>query len=161
MNIQNVEHLFMFEVAKMLDAEETIAKGLEIMSQEVENRELKAALQRHKIQTEQQIENLQKIFESYELAPHPLENRVAKALTRDYQVAAFSVESPELRDLVTCLAAQKVEHQEIASYRGLIKLAQEIEGGKFVDLLKANLHQEQKMAKAMEDLTEKIMPVYA
>ncbi len=159
MNIETTEQLFMFEVAKMLDTEELIAMSLGQMAEEVENRQLKAIFTRHHAETQQQIKNLEKLFSSYEMSPRRLKCFTADSLVTEYKQALRSAGSPEIKDLVTVLAAEKVEHHEIGVYRGLIALAEELGRPAFVQALKANLHQEQRMAKALDEFSTKLIPV--
>lgn len=161
MNIQSLEQLFMFGVAQMLDAENMIAFGLQQMSLTVGNRQLKAALARHEKQTQEQIENLTRIFEAYEMEPHRIECAAAEALTRDYKHAMGAIGNEEMIDVVTALAADKVEHFEIACYRGLLNLAEELGRVDFITLLKENLGQEQQMAKTLEEFARKFAPALA
>ncbi len=161
MHIENLEQLFMFEVARMLTAEEIIAFGLEQMILGVENPGLKTALSRHRNQTRGQIENLISIFEAYDLEPQRLDCPSAQGLAREYQQSVLNITDPEIKDLATALAAEKVEHLEIGSYRTLITLAEELGKREFVSLLKENLEQEQKMAKSIQDYSNRLIPAYA
>ncbi len=160
MQVETVEQFFVFEVAKMLQAEETIAMGLEQMVQQTESAGLKSVLNRHKNQTQQQIKNLMEIFEAYDMEPKRLDCPSAQGLAREYQQSILNIVDPEIKDLATALTAEKVEHQEIASYRALINLAEELGRNDFVALLKENLQQEQKMAKTVEEYAGKLVPAY-
>jgi ferritin-like metal-binding protein YciE len=148
----------MFEVAKMLDAEHLILGGLQIMARETENSMLRNAIMRHREQTKEQIENLNKIFEAYGLEPQRIPSKMFHCLHMEYQDTLLALGDPEFKDLVTAQAAEKVEHYEIAEYRGLVTLAQELGKPDFVDLLKINLGQEQRMAKSMEEFAAKLVP---
>jgi len=158
MRIQSIEQLFMFEVAKMLDAEHFVASGLQMMAREVGHNGLKNALVRHQAQTEEQIKHLNKIFEAYGLEPQRIPSKTFHTLNLEYQDLLLSLGEPEFKELATALAAEKAEHYEIAAYRGLLTLAQELGKPDFVDLLKINLGQKQRMAKAMEECAAKLIP---
>jgi ferritin-like metal-binding protein YciE len=158
MRIQSIEQLFMYEVAKMLDAEHVILGGLQIMSREVTHTALRNALMRHQTQTEEQIQHLKKIFDAYGIEPHRIPNKTFHTLNLEYQDLLFALDDHLFKDLVTAQAAEKVEHSEIAMYRGLLTLAQELGKPDFVDLIKINLGQEQRMAKAMEEFATKLVP---
>jgi ferritin-like metal-binding protein YciE len=158
MRIQSIEQLFMFEVAKMLDAEHLILGRLQMMAREVDHSALKHALTRHQTQTEEQIKHLNKIFDAYGLEPQRIPSKTFHTLNMEYQDLLLSLGDPEFKELVTALTAEKVEHYEIAAYRGLLTLAQELGKPDFVDLIKINLGQEQRMAKAMEEFATKLIP---
>jgi ferritin-like metal-binding protein YciE len=58
--------------------------------------------------------------------------------------------SPEIMDLAILGGASKVEHYEIASYRGLITGAQTMGQRDVVNLLQQNLQQEEQTARMIE-----------
>ncbi len=57
---------------------------------------------------------------------------------------------PALADLAINGGCSKVEHYEIASYRGLIAGAEQMRQTEIVSLLKENLQQEENTAQALE-----------
>src|SRR4051794_16330351 len=118
MNIDNPQQLFSHDLARALSGEEIVGRGLQQMIQKTENPELKMALSSHETQTRQHIANLNEIFTIMGERPRMMECYSAEALAREYNECANSITSPELRDLATVMAAQKVEHLEMATYKG-------------------------------------------
>ena len=83
MNINNLQQLFRYDLARTLDAEETVSQGLQQMLREVENPEFRSALSAHEAQTRQQIGNLEQIFRSLGQDPTPIECESVEVLIRE------------------------------------------------------------------------------
>lgn len=163
MPIANMQELFLHELAEIYDAEHTIVFGLEAMIQGASDEDLKSAVQNHLQQTRGHIQNLEQVFNQLGQEPYRETNEIAQGAAKELQQGLGEVhQSPELVDCVIISAAIKVEHFEIASYRGLITGAQQMgQQEEVVNLLQQNLQEEEETARIAEqsapDLIQKAM----
>jgi len=162
MPIANMQELFLHELAEMYDAEHTIVFGLQAMDQGASDESLRSAIQNHLEQTQGHIRNLEQVFNQLGQEPYRETNEIAQGAAKEVQKGLGEAhQSPELVDCVIISAVIKVEHFEIASYRGLITGAQQMGQTEIVDLLQQNLRQEEQTAQIAEqsapDLIQKAM----
>ena len=159
MSIGTMRQLFVRDLCVALDCEEKILESLPDMIDEVENPELKTALTRHLEQTEEQAENLRKVFAAISEQPLTIECLSMQSLAEEYQNSIELLETQEIKDLCTAQAAAKVEHLEIAMYRSLIALAEEMGNAPMVSLLQKNLDQEEEALQTVERFVRESVPV--
>ncbi len=162
MPIADTQELFLHELAEIYDAEHTIDFGLQAMNQGASDEDLKSAAQNHLEQTQGHIQNLEQVFNQLGQEPYRETNEIAQGAAQELQKGLGEAhQSPELVDCVIISAAIKVEHFEIASYRGLITGAEQMGQQEVVNLLKQNLQEEEQTAQIAEqsapDLIQKAM----
>ena len=147
MPIANMQELFLHELAEIYDAEHTIVFGLQAMDQGASDENLRSAIQNHLEQTRGHIQNLEQVFNHLGQEPYRETNEIAQGAAKELQKGLGEAhQSPELVDCVIISAAIKVEHFEIASYRGLITGAEQMGQQEVVNLLKQNLQEEEQTA---------------
>ena len=151
MAITNTQELFLHELAEIYDAEHTIVFGLQAMDQGASDEDLRSAIQNHLEQTQGHIQNLEQAFNQLGQEPYRETNEIAQGAAKELQKGLGEAhQSPELVDCVIISAAIKVEHFEIASYRGLITGAEQMGQQEVVNLLKQNLQEEEQTAQIAE-----------
>ena len=151
MAIANMQELFLHELAEIYDAEHTIVFGLQAMDQGASDEALRGAIQNHLEQTQGHIQNLEQVFNQLGQEPYRETNEIAQGAAQELQKGLGEAhQSPELVDCVIISAAIKVEHFEIASYRGLITGAEQMGQQEVVNLLKHNLQEEEQTAQLAE-----------
>ena len=158
----NMQELFLHEVGEIYDAEHTIVFGLQAMDQGASDENLRSAIQNHLEQTRGHIKNLEQVFNHLGQEPYRETNEIAQGAAQELQKGLGEAhQSPELVDCVIISAAIKVEHFEIASYRGLITGAEQMGQQEVVNLLKQNLQEEEETALIVEqsdpDLIQRAM----
>lgn len=100
-------------------AEKHLVRGLTKMARAAENEELKMGFERHREETEQQIEQLEQAFEALELKAQGKRCEAMEGLLREGQEQIEEYEQGPGRDAAMIVAAQKIEHYEIAAYGSL------------------------------------------
>ncbi|MBA2565603.1 MAG: ferritin-like domain-containing protein [Gemmatimonadetes bacterium] len=147
----NAQELFEHELKDVYDAEHKIVKALAKMSKEVEDEKLAQGFEQHRQQTEGQIERLEQVFELIDTRPQREPCAGIDGLIREYTkfVREEKPEGPVL-NVFAASAAKKVEHYEIASYKGLIELAQQLDETDAVELLQLNLREEEQTLTKLE-----------
>ena len=148
--ISTTQEKFLHELGDIYDAEQQFLKGQQEMLQQASDPTLKQMLERHIGESEQQVQVLDQVFGLLGEKPKRESCAAAKGLVTEAQKVLKEAETPELRDCLIGGAAAKVEHYEIASYRGLIVGAQQMGQDQVVSLLQQNLQQEEQTAQKAE-----------
>ena len=124
-------------------AEKNLAKALVKMSKNATSDELKAAFDQHTTQTEEHVATVEKIFE---IVGEKAQAKKCAAMEGLIEEANEIIESTEkgtmVRDCGLIMAAQKVEHYEIASYGTLRNIARTLGMEDAAQLLQQTLDQE-------------------
>ena len=151
---KKLDDLFHDTLKDIYYAEKKILSSLPKMAKAAQNRDLKAAFEKHHGETEGQVARLEKVFES--IGEKPQGKRCAAIegiLDEGKEIMDEYKGSPALDDGLIS-AAQAVEHYEITRYGTLATWADELgntEGGK---LLKATLAEEEDTDEALSELAE-------
>ena len=148
--ISTTQEKFLHELGDIYDAEQQFLKGQQEMLQQASDPTLKQMLERHIGESEQQVQVLDQVFGLLGEKPKRESCAAAKGLVTEAQKVLKEAETPELRDCLIGGAAAKVEHYEIASYRGLLVGAQQLGEDQVVSLLQQNLQQEEQTAQKAE-----------
>lgn len=146
---------FIDELKDIYWAEKALVKALPKLAKSSTSRELAGAFQKHTEETQKHIETLEQVFELLE------EKAVAKkcdAMAGLIEEANSIIEDTEngsiVRDAALILAAQKVEHYEIATY-GTLRVFAKRMGHKDVEkLLSTTLENEKSTDVALTKLAE-------
>lgn len=105
-------------------AEKHLTKALPKMQKAATSEELKTAFEEHLAQTEEQITRLEQVFEIMGEPAKAKKCDAMEGLTKEAQSVIEETEKgTATRDVALIMAAQKVEHYEIATYGGLAQLA--------------------------------------
>ena len=151
MSLESLPELLKHELGDLLFAEKTILKGLKKMSREVSDPDMRQRIEAHQGETEQQIQNIERAFESMGLRAKAQKCPGILGIIQEHD--EFKSEEEPSKPILEAFAlgsGLRVEHYEIAAYRTAIALARSLRRREVVDLLKQNLEQEVAMAKFIE-----------
>ena len=157
MPVTNIRELFLHELAEIYDAEHRFLEGQAVMVDRATDDELQSSIRNHIFQTRQHIRNLEQVFRELGEESRRETNEVAQGLVSEAQAGMQEAESDTLRDCAIDAAVIKVEHFEMGSYRGMITGARLMGQSKVVDLLNANLGQEEEAAQIAEQSAQKLL----
>ncbi len=157
MQINNLQDKFIHGLQDVYDAEHQFLKGQEEMLQNASDPTLKQAITTHIEETRQQISNLAQVFQTLGEKPQREMCDGAKGIVSEGQKMIKAAQSPEIRDTIINGAAAKVEHYEIATYRGLITGAELMGQREVVTLLQRNLEQEESQAQLVEQTEPQLL----
>jgi ferritin-like metal-binding protein YciE len=159
MAISNVQGLFVRELCGIYDAEYRFLDGQVKMVHRATDHELQRSIENHIAQTRQHIENLERLFREFGEEPRRETNEAAQGLVSEAERDMGEAQGDALRDCLIVAAVIKVEHFEIGSYRGLLTGARLVMGQQSiaVDLLEANLQQEEETAQITEQSAETLL----
>ncbi len=125
-------------------AENAIIDALEKMREAATTEELKEAFEDHQLQTKKHVSRLEKVFKLINETPEQKECKAIKGIIEEGEEIIKSTEEGSMtRDAALIIAAQKVEHYEIATYGGLAQLAITMGHDKAADLLETTLQEEE------------------
>ena len=158
MPITNVQELLVHELAEIYDAEHRFLDGQVKMVHRATDHELQRAIENHITQTRQHIGNLEQLFRELGQEPRRETNEVARGLMSEAEQGIEEAQSDILRDCLIDAAVIKVEHFEIGSYRALSAGVRLMMGQSVaMDLLEANLGQEEEAARIAEQSAEELL----
>lgn len=154
--------LFVDALKDIYYAENAIVDALEKMEAAATTEELKDAFEDHQLQTKKHISRLEKVFK---LIGEQAEKKECKAIVGIIKEGEEIIKSTEegsmTRDVGLIIAAQKVEHYEIATYGGLVQLAITMGHDKAADLLDRTLQEEEDTDLLLTDIAESSININA
>ncbi len=157
--MQTARELFVHGLTDMLDAEQKLVEALGKQAEESSRPDLQKAFQSHQQQTQKQVERLQQCFDLLDEDAEETECKgIAGMIAEHDSFKEDEDPSEDLMDIFNAGAAAKVESYEIASYEGLINLAQQLEQAKIERLLNQTLKEEQATLKKMQGFLKKLKP---
>ena len=162
--VETPTELFVHELGAALTMEETILEMLENLQDKAFDGKLRQQLQQHHTETQQQIQNLRRIFEALGRQPEKQPCPAIDGLEKDGEQLIKQVDDA-LVDSVILGAVIKTEHLEVAVYDGLIIKAEQLDDDDIVALLQENLEQEEatldKAVKAAEQSAQVLVGQYS
>lgn len=158
MAMETGNDLLLHELGDMLYAEKQILKSLPKMIRETSDGAMRERLERHKGETEEQIQSLERAFEV--LGRKPRAQKCPGILGILEEKKEFDSEEDagkEMTEAFNLGAGLRVEHYEIAGYRSAIALAKTTGATEVSDLLRRNLEQEVEMARFIETNSRRML----
>jgi len=113
---KTLEDMFVDGLKDILFAERQILRTLPKMARAAQSQELKAAIEKHKDQTEGQIERLEKVFEQMEVVARGKTCPAILGIIEEGQEVLEEFKGSPALDAGIVASAQAVEHYEIARY---------------------------------------------
>lgn len=142
-NLPLLEKFFHDQVRDMYWVEKALLKALPKMQKEATTEELKQALEDHTAVTEEQAKRLDQVFEMLGKRPQAKKCEAMDGLIREAEeIIAETEDGTMTRDVALIMAAQKVEHYEIATYGGLVQLAHTMNRPEIAEILEQTLQEE-------------------
>jgi ferritin-like metal-binding protein YciE len=158
--MENAEfhEFFVDELKDIYWAEKHLVKALPKMKKAATSPELAAAFDKHTAETETHIATLEKAFELLgEKAVAKKCDAMAGILEEGNGIIEDTEKGTMIRDCGLILAAQKVEHYEIATYGGLRTLAAAMGHDDVAALLQQTLDNEKATDEALTALAETVV----
>ena len=136
-------------------AEQQMFKALDEMKAACTTEELEDAFDHHKKQTERHIKRLEKVFEMMGTEPQGKKCEAMDGLIREAKSIINETKAGSMtRDAALIIAAQKVEHYEIATYGGLVQLAITMGKHRAAGLLDKTLKEEEETDHNLTEIAE-------
>ena len=151
---KGLEDMFLDGLKDIYYAEKKILRTLPKMARAAEAEEVSAAFEKHRQETEGQVERLEKVFE---ILGKPARGKTCPAIDGILEEGAEILEEfkgAAAIDAGLIAAAQAVEHYEIARYGTLITWALQLGMAEAAEVLKGTLAEEETTDEALSALAE-------
>ena len=136
-------------------AEKSLVKALPKMQEAATTEELKNAIEEHLAQTEAQVGRLEQVFELIGKKAQAKKCDAMEGLIKEGESVIEETEEGSMtRDVAIIIAAQKVEHYEIATYGGLAQIATTMGLDEAADLLNETLEEEKETDELLTEIAE-------
>lgn len=150
-----LEKFFLDQLKDIYYAEQQIIKALNEMQSQCTTEELEDALDEHKKVTERQVKRLEKVFQLMDQKPEGKKCDGIEGLIKEGKTIINDTKKGSMtRDAALIIAAQKVEHYEIATYGGLVALALTLGKNRVAGLLDKTLQEESDADETLTDIAE-------
>jgi ferritin-like metal-binding protein YciE len=157
MKIESLEELFVEELKDAYHAEKQLVKALPKMAKGATSPELRKAFTDHLEQTKNHVTRLEQVFESCDEKPKAKVCKGMMGLIEEGQEIMEEDAVEQLADLDLIVAAQKVEHYEIAGYGSLRTFAQVLNNQDAVRLLSETLKEEEAADKLLTNISQNLL----
>ena len=154
---KQLDELFHDTLKDIYYAEKKILSALPKMSKAAQNKDLRAAFEKHKTETEGQIDRLEQVFELIEEKPQGKKCAAIEGILEEGQEIIKEYKGSPALDAGLVSAAQAVEHYEIARYGTLRTWAEELGLNQAMKLLQQTLDQEEATDRALTELAESVV----
>ncbi len=134
--------LLIQEIKDLYSAESQLIKTLPRMAKAASQGDLKNVFTRHLEETRKHAQRIEEMMEKLELSPRGRRCRAMEGLLEESREVIESGYPPVIKDLALIVAAQKIEHYEIAGYGCARTLADLIGESELADTLQETLDEE-------------------
>ena len=157
MKLDTLEELYISELRDLYSAENQLLKALPKMAKAASSNELQNAFNDHLEQTKGHVERLERIFEQLDETPKGKTCYGMKGLIEEGSEILGEDGEDSVLDAGIIVAAQKVEHYEIASYGSVRTFASLLGKNEAVNLLQSTLDEESEANELLNRLAEGIV----
>jgi ferritin-like metal-binding protein YciE len=158
---KQLEDLFEEVLKDIFYAEKKILTALPKMAKAAQSRDLKAAFEKHRRETEAQVERLEQVFDLLDQSPKGKKCEAIDGLVKEGQEGMKEFKGSPALDAALLATAQAVEHYEISRYGTLIAWANQLGMTQAADLLLETLEEEKNTDEALTKLAEEAVNVEA
>jgi ferritin-like metal-binding protein YciE len=151
----SLKDLYQQKLQLLLDAEQQGLDAMPQLAQRVQDDRLRDALERHRGQTQEQVQRLQQLLTNRELSGQRRECTSMRALIDEAQSTLANIEDPDTIDAFVIGAQQAIEHHEIAAYGTARTWAKELGYDRDADLLQRSLDEEGDADKQLTKIAER------
>ncbi len=151
--LKSFDDLYVSELKDLYSAETQILKALPRMARTATSPQLQQAFEEHLQQTQRQVERLDLIFSKMSTKPTGKKCKAMEGLI-DEGAELMSMDSPDpdVLDAGLIVAAQKVEHYEIAGYGSVRTFAHMLGDQQAEELLQQTLDEEAETDRKLTEL---------
>jgi len=157
MKLETLKTLYIDELRDLYNAENQLVKALPKMAKAASSEELQDAFEKHLEQTKSHVDRLEEVFEEIGEKPKGKTCKAMKGLIDEGSEILKEDGEESVIDAGIIVAAQKVEHYEIASYGSVRTFAQLLGKDRSADLLQRTLDEESEANEVLNKLAEDIV----
>lgn len=152
MSIKNLHDFYVDQLKDMYSSEKQLTEALPKMAKAASNPELQKAFTQHLQQTETHMETVRVLLDELDENPGNKKCRAMEGLIEEGSSVIKEKGNADAKDAALIVAAQKVEHDEIASYGSLQTFAGTLGYDKAAQKLQAILDEEYTADQTLDDL---------
>jgi len=157
MKLDTLEKLYDDELRDIYNAENQLLKALPKMAKGSSSPDLKSGFEKHLRQTESHVERLEQIFAELDESPKGKTCHAMKGLIEEGSEILNEDGEESVLDAGIIVAAQKVEHYEMAAYGSARTFARLLGQEKAAELLQTTLDEESETNESLNQLAENIV----
>ena len=157
MKLDTLQKLYTDELRDLYNAETQLLKALPKMAKGASSQELKDAFEKHLEQTKTHVERLEEVFEKLGEKPKGKTCRAMKGLIEEGSEILAKDGDESVLDAGIIVAAQKVEHYEIAGYGSVRTFAHLLGQNEAAELLQTTLDEESETNEILNKLAETVV----
>lgn len=157
MSLNTLEKLYIEELRDLYNAENQLLKALPKMAKGASSPELKDAFEKHLEQTKGHVQRLEELFEQRDESPKGKTCKAMKGLVEEGSEILKEEGEDSVLDAGIIVAAQKVEHYEIASYGSVRTFANLLGKDEEAKVLQSTLDEEAETNEILNQLAEGIV----
>lgn len=157
MKLDTLQKLYTDELRDLYNAETQLLKALPKMAKGASSQELKDAFEKHLQQTKTHVERLEQVFEGLGEKPRGKTCRAMKGLIEEGSEILEQDGDESVLDAGIIVAAQKVEHYEIAGYGSVRTFAHLLGQNDAAELLQTTLDEESETNDILNKLAETVV----
>lgn len=136
-------------------AEKALLKALPKLQKAATTEQLQEAIEEHIGQTEGHVERLEQVFDMLGKKAQGKKCEAMEGLIKEGDSIVEETEDGSMtRDVALIMAAQKVEHYEIATYGGLVQIANTMGLSEVADVLEQTLEEEKETDANLTEIAE-------
>jgi ferritin-like metal-binding protein YciE len=154
---KKLDELFHDTLKDIYYAEKKILIALPKMAKAAQNEDLSAAFEKHKTETEGQVDRLEQVFELIDEKPQGKKCAAIEGILDEGQEIMKEYKGSPALDAGLLSAAQAVEHYEISRYGTLRTWAEEMGLDRAAELLQQTLDQEEATDRSLTELAETVV----
>jgi ferritin-like metal-binding protein YciE len=156
--IKTIEELLVQEIKDLYSAETQLVKALPKMAKAASDPELRAGFESHLEETKTHVDRLEQVAQLLDASPRGKACKAMKGLIEEGSEVIDEDGDPTVKDLALIVAAQKVEHYEIAGYGSVRTFAEVLGHSEVVELLQLTLDEEGATDQALTELSLRLIP---
>jgi ferritin-like metal-binding protein YciE len=154
---KRLEELFHDTLKDIYFAEKKILSALPKMAKSAQSKELEAAFEKHRAQTERHVQRLETVFKALDKKPQGKTCDAIMGIIGEGEEIIKEYKGSPALDAGLLAAAQAVEHYEISRYGTLIAWARELGLDDALNPLEKTLQEEKDTDASLTDLAQRIV----
>ena len=157
MKLDTLRKLYVSELRDLYNAENQLLKALPKIAKAAASDDLRHALENHLEQTEGHVERLEQVFADLDEKPAGKTCHAMKGLIEEGSEILEEKGEESVLDAGIIVAAQKVEHYEIAGYGSVRTFAKLLGENEAATILQKTLDEESEANELLNSLAEEIV----
>jgi ferritin-like metal-binding protein YciE len=155
--VNSLDHLLVRDLSDLYAGERQLVPALQMMRAKATNPELQQAFEQHRLETDAQIERLERVFRSVGAKPKKGASDSVGAVVSEGKRLLRRRVDPDVRDAWLIATAQRIEHIEIANYGTARTYAETLGYTYAAQLLQQSLEEERAADEKLTLLAERFV----